>query len=218
MTTVAPTTITLVRHGHVYNPENIIYGRLPGYRLSQSGRRQAEAAAGYLANASLGAIFSSPQLRATETAGILQLRHRELTVLISPQVDEIRCFFEGHPAEEVEARGWDLYTGVGEGYEVPVEIADRGTRLIHQIRETHPGRQVAVVTHGDIIAFTVLHAMRQAVHVSQKRTLGRYGITDLYPATASLTTLVYGTEDPDEIPQLEYVRPYHDDLALASLS
>ncbi len=32
------TSITLVRHGHVHNPDGLIYGRLPGFRLSEAGR------------------------------------------------------------------------------------------------------------------------------------------------------------------------------------
>ncbi|MGB3323115.1 MAG: histidine phosphatase family protein, partial [Mycolicibacterium fortuitum] len=35
----------LVRHGEVHNPERILYGRLPGYRLSRAGRAMAQAAA-----------------------------------------------------------------------------------------------------------------------------------------------------------------------------
>ena len=38
-----PTSISFVRHGHVHNPENIVYGRLPGFRLSDLGRRGAQA-------------------------------------------------------------------------------------------------------------------------------------------------------------------------------
>lgn len=213
-----PTTITLIRHGHVHNPENLIYGRLPGFRLSIAGRQQAEAAATALQHSHITAIYSSPQLRAVETAEIVQRYHPELSISVSALIDEIDCYFEGHPSEEVEARGWDLYTGVGDGFEVPAEIADRGARFIAAAREAHPGDNVAAVTHGDVIAFTVLHLMRAEIHVSQKRKLNRYGITDLYPVTASLTTLIFRTSDPDEVPALRYVRPYDDGLALASLS
>ena len=30
----APTVVHLVRHGEVHNPEKVLYGRLPGFRLS----------------------------------------------------------------------------------------------------------------------------------------------------------------------------------------
>ncbi|MDQ0894568.1 broad specificity phosphatase PhoE/thiol-disulfide isomerase/thioredoxin [Agromyces ramosus] len=37
--------IHLVRHGEVFNPQGVLYGRLPGYGLSDLGRRMAQAAA-----------------------------------------------------------------------------------------------------------------------------------------------------------------------------
>ncbi|MBW3653633.1 MAG: histidine phosphatase family protein [Actinobacteria bacterium] len=61
-------TVHLVRHGQVENPKGVIYGRLPGYHLSERGRRQAEAAAERLAEADLGALWASPLERAQETA------------------------------------------------------------------------------------------------------------------------------------------------------
>ena len=38
----AETIVHLLRHGEVYNPEGILYGRRPGYRLSRLGRQMAE--------------------------------------------------------------------------------------------------------------------------------------------------------------------------------
>ena len=206
--TQSPTHITLIRHGHVHNPDNIIYGRLPGFGLSRVGREQAEAAAQHLRNADITALYCSPQQRAEETALIVLQYHPDL-------VDN---YFEGHPAEEVAARGWDLYTGVGEGYEMPEDIGARAGDFVLRIREAHNGEHVAAVTHGDVIAFTVLWAMHQPLHISLKRTLDRFSIADRYPATASLTTLTYQSDDPDEIPEVAYQRPYGKGLSPATLS
>ena len=63
------TVVHLLRHGEVDNPAGIIYGRLPGYRLSANGRQMAEAAADYFAERAVVALFSSPLERAQETAG-----------------------------------------------------------------------------------------------------------------------------------------------------
>ena len=35
------TTVHLLRHGEVHNPDRVLYGRLPGFHLSDLGRRQA---------------------------------------------------------------------------------------------------------------------------------------------------------------------------------
>jgi len=65
------TAISFVRHGEVYNPDNIFYGRLSGFRLSDNGNYQAVQAAETLNGSQLAAIFSSPLLRARQTAGEL---------------------------------------------------------------------------------------------------------------------------------------------------
>lgn len=68
-------TVHLVRHGQVENPKGVIYGRLPGYHLSERGRREARAAAEHLRDADLGALWSSPLERAQETAAAIAEPH-----------------------------------------------------------------------------------------------------------------------------------------------
>jgi broad specificity phosphatase PhoE len=60
--------VHLVRHGEVDNPEGVLYGRLPGFRLSEAGRLMAKAAADYLAGRDVTVLRSSPLQRALETA------------------------------------------------------------------------------------------------------------------------------------------------------
>jgi len=59
--------VHLVRHGEVDNPGGVLYGRLPGYRLSENGRLMAKAAADYLAGRDVTVVWSSPLQRALET-------------------------------------------------------------------------------------------------------------------------------------------------------
>ena len=40
--------VHLVRHGEVFNPNRVLYGRLPGYGLSDDGRQMAEQAAAWI--------------------------------------------------------------------------------------------------------------------------------------------------------------------------
>ena len=42
------TVVHLLRHGEVYNPEKILYGRLPGYHLSDLGHEMARIVADHL--------------------------------------------------------------------------------------------------------------------------------------------------------------------------
>ena len=49
LTRMVATTVHLLRHGEVHNPDGLLYGRLPGYRLSERGHAMARAVADALA-------------------------------------------------------------------------------------------------------------------------------------------------------------------------
>lgn len=62
--------IHLVRHGEVHNPDGVLYGRLPGFRLSDRGRRMAALAADDLVASGVrpGRLVVSPLQRTRESA------------------------------------------------------------------------------------------------------------------------------------------------------
>lgn len=62
------TIVHLVRHGEVANPRGILYGRIPGFHLSEDGQLMAKAAADFLAGRDVTVLMSSPLERAKETA------------------------------------------------------------------------------------------------------------------------------------------------------
>jgi broad specificity phosphatase PhoE len=64
-------TVHLLRHGEVHNPDGVLYGRLPGFRLSDLGVAQAKLAAEFLAQRDIRYLVSSPLQRAQETAAPL---------------------------------------------------------------------------------------------------------------------------------------------------
>ncbi len=76
------TTVHLMRHGEVHNPEGILYGRLPGYHLSERGYEMAARVAKHFAGETsestpagttpvrrdITHVIASPLQRAQETA------------------------------------------------------------------------------------------------------------------------------------------------------
>ncbi|MGW0486423.1 histidine phosphatase family protein [Nonomuraea sp. NPDC003214] len=65
------TVVHLLRHGEVHNPGGILYGRLPGYHLSETGQLMAKTVAKSVAGRDIVALYSSPLERAQETAAPL---------------------------------------------------------------------------------------------------------------------------------------------------
>ncbi len=202
------TLIYLVRHGSVQNPQGVLYGRLPGFHLSEEGKAQAAAAAEALRGVPLAALYSSPQTRAVETAEAILRCHQKLApVRLTDLLNEVYTPYQGKVLADLRRPGWDLYAGVKPPYENPAEILARVQRFLAQVRQEYPGQQVAGVTHGDPISFTILWAKGEK-DLHARHHLDRLGLADHYPAPASITTLTYKTEDPDEVPEVKYVRPY----------
>ena len=61
-------TVHVVRHGEVHNPDKILYGRQPGWRLSDRGQEMALTIPKWSKTLDLGALHVSPLQRAQETA------------------------------------------------------------------------------------------------------------------------------------------------------
>ena len=77
------TVVHLVRHGEVDNPDGVLYGRLPGFHLSEEGVLQAKAAAEFLVGRDVALLLSSPLERALETAAPIAAQFG-----LEPRVDE----------------------------------------------------------------------------------------------------------------------------------
>ncbi|HOC12566.1 MAG TPA: histidine phosphatase family protein [Propionicimonas sp.] len=87
--------VHLVRHGKVENPEGVLYGRQPGFGLSELGQRMAERLGEYFADANLVHLVSSPLQRALETMAPIAAKHPELEVHLDERVIEAANVFEG---------------------------------------------------------------------------------------------------------------------------
>lgn len=145
-------TIHLVRHGEVENPGGIIYGRLPGFHLSERGRRQAAAAAERLKDADIGAIWASPLERAQETATFIAERHG-LAVTTDDRLLESVNSFEGVGKTAYallrNPRHWwrfrnPMKPSWGESFR---DIQARMTSAVTDAIGAAGGREVVVVSH-----------------------------------------------------------------------
>ncbi len=91
-------TIHFLRHGEVENPEKILYGRQPGWRLSTRGQEMANVVADWSTSLDLGAILASPLQRAQETAAPVAAAHG-LPIITEDRLIEATNIFEGQKFE-----------------------------------------------------------------------------------------------------------------------
>ncbi|MEU6705083.1 histidine phosphatase family protein [Streptomyces wuyuanensis] len=88
------TVVHLIRHGEVDNPDGVLYGRRPGYHLSELGRRMADRVAEHLADRDVTHVVASPLERAQETASPIAKAHG-LTLDTDERLIEAANVFEG---------------------------------------------------------------------------------------------------------------------------
>jgi broad specificity phosphatase PhoE len=149
----AMATVHLLRHGEVYNPDHVLYGRLPGFRLSELGERQALAAAEWLAQRDVAFLVSSPLERAKQTAEPLAEKFG-LDVAIDERLIEADNHLQGRNVAGgkglfKDPSNWKYFRNPirpswGEPY---AEIAARVLAAAHAAHEQADGRDAVCVTH-----------------------------------------------------------------------
>ena len=145
------TVVHLLRHGEVYNPRKVLYGRLPEYHLSDRGKRMAELAADWFEGHDIAALYSSPLDRAQETAVPLQ-KAFDLPVTLDDRLIEAANKFEGMSLSASSARDPQVLRRLynpfkpswGEPYQ---EIVARMVEAIKVVRQAAWGRQAVCVSH-----------------------------------------------------------------------
>jgi broad specificity phosphatase PhoE len=148
---VVASRIHLVRHGEVHNPHGVLYGRIPGYGLSELGHRMADAAARALeeSGAPVNRIIASPLQRAQESAAPWAERFALEVATIEPTNR-----FEGSrfpsPARLARSpRLWPLVVDPvkpswGESYR---SIAARMAEAVKAAHRSVPDGDVVIVSH-----------------------------------------------------------------------
>ena len=203
------TVVHLLRHGEVFNPTKVLYGRLPGFRLSELGELMAQRAAAATADRDVTVVIASPLERAQQTALPIAAVHG-LEVGTDERIIEAENVFEGlrvSVGDGVLRRpsAWrHLYNPFTPSWGEPyVDLAVRMRLAIADARAAARGHEAVLVSHQLPIWVARLDAeQRRFVHDPRKRQCG----------LASLTSFVY---DDDELVAITYTEPSADLIAAA---
>jgi broad specificity phosphatase PhoE len=179
------TTIHLIRHAEVHNPDRILYLRLPGIYLSADGHRQAQRLGQVLRSRPVAAVYSSPMPRAIQTAECIAYEHG-LVAECSALLNELYSPYQGYSLEAMERAGWEMFNGIAAEYEQLTDVWSRAQRFCIQCCEAYPGREAVAVTHGDVVLTAILWAKGLPLDVASRRSVP-------YPDNASITTLEFDT-------------------------
>lgn len=179
--------IHLIRHGEVHNPGQVLYGRLPHFRLSNRGHEMADLAAKTLKadKRPVSALIASPLLRTRESAEHVQ-ELLGLELITDQRVIEPYNIFEGRKlsAKHIALRPHLVYhlrnpnkPTWGEPYE---EVLARMLDAIRQAHESVVDGDVVIVTHQLPIVMVQRHlAGLPLAHNPKKRQCSLSSITSL---------------------------------------
>jgi broad specificity phosphatase PhoE len=153
MLSAMSTTVHVARHGEVENPQKILYGRQPGWRLSTRGQEMAKTLGEWSKSINLGALHVSPLQRAQETAAPIAAAHG-IEITTDERLIEAANIFEGKSFEPGSGilkhpSAWrHLYNpwkpSWGEPYE---EQINRMLAAIFAARKAANGKDAIVVSH-----------------------------------------------------------------------
>jgi len=156
-----------IRHGATAYSQERRYAGSHDIPLSPEGRRQCAALARALGPHHVAAVYASPLLRARESAAPIAAA-QGIEITLESDFREM-CFgdWEGLTRDEVERRFPDEYKlwhaeptrFARPGSETLGAVAERVGRAVGELRATHLGETVILVSHGIVTRLIVLAAL-----------------------------------------------------------
>lgn len=200
----------LVRHGEVDNPGRVLYGRMPGFVLSERGHRMAELAAEHLAAGqsarSVVRLAASPLERAQQSAQPWADAFA-LDIRTERRIIEPTNRFEGKTFEASGAlrhpSAWPLLRNPfrpswGEPY---VEQVARMRAAVADARDKAAGHEALLVSHQLPVWLTRLSfENRRLWHDPRKRECSLASLTSLHFEDDRLVGLHYTEPVADLLP------------------
>jgi len=192
------TVVHLLRHGEVENPTKILYGRLPGFRLSTLGEQMAKAAASALASRDIIHVVASPLERAVQTAEPIAAQF-DLPVAVDERLIESSNFFEGKRVSVGDGalrdprNWWVLRDPFGPSWgESYTSIAQRMYAALQAIRARAEGHEAVCVSHQLPIWTLRRHLERKRLwHDPRRRQCGLASLTSFHFEGAALVGIGY---------------------------
>jgi broad specificity phosphatase PhoE len=191
------TVLHLVRHGEVFNPAGVLYGRLPDYHLSDVGREMAERVAGNLAERDIVHLRCSPLERAQETMEPLAAA-LGLPVTLDDRLLEAENYLEGlkvsFPTTLRQPKNWRHFRNPmtpswGEPYRA---VAARMRAAMKDARDAAYGHEAVIVSHQLPIWMARIEAEgRRLIHDPRRRDCSLASITSFGYLDGRVSSVTY---------------------------
>ena len=192
-------SVHVVRHGEVENPNKILYGRQNGWFLSKRGEEMAAVLGNWSKDLNIAAVHASPLERAQQTAKPMADAHG-LTIKTDERLIEAANVFEGKPfgvgdgvlrQPSAWPKLWNPWKpSWGEPY---VDQVNRMLAAVFDARDAANGRDAIVVSHQ--LPIWILRSAiegRRFLHDPRKRICTLASVTSIhFDEEGMITDLTY---------------------------
>lgn len=180
-----PVRMFLLRHASHDRVDHVLCGRMPGVTLGEAGRREADWLAAEMAQAGLAALHTSPLERCRQTAAPIAGR-AGLEPVAADAITEIdfgtwtgQCFDALRGDVAWQAWNAERDCATTPGGESMAAVQRRAVGHVEHMAASHPGRAVALVSHGDVIKAVLSHYLRLSLREHWRFEVGPGSISEL---------------------------------------
>lgn len=182
----------IMRHGETDdNTRRVLQGQKDN-PLNERGRQQALKVKEELSGIEFDKIYSSPLIRAVETAQLATGRNRE-DIILEERIKEIGFgVLEGTVLEEMKPPYNNFFKAPScyvapEGGESLLELSARTWSFLLEIKGTLPGKKVLLVSHGAAIHSMIYQIRKQTIDHFWDMNLGNCGLLEVSDETGEYT-------------------------------
>jgi len=181
------TRFLLIRHGMTDAVGRYHSGRAPGVLMTDEGREQVRRTAETLRGTSITAIVSSPLERTRDTATIIA-DALGLPVAFDERLIEYDVgAWTGRTFESLSTdRDWMAFNLARSMNRAPsgermIDVQQRATAALFDLRSMHGDASIAVVTHADVIRAVLLYCLGMPIDFYHRLDIGpaRISIVDI---------------------------------------
>lgn len=199
-------TVYLIRHGQTeWNTVHRVMGRkhIP---LNEEGQRQAEELAKIMKNMRVDTIFSSPQLRARQTADEIA-KNRKVTLQLEEAIAEVdhrnwtgRYFEELKEDPDYHAFHTQSELKEHPAFETIWQVKQRVCGFFDRVIIERPQGHFAFVTHADLVRVLLNHLLVQPLSEYRRFRIANAALTALEQSDQRwILTLFNYRKDPENV-------------------
>lgn len=181
--------IFLMRHAEPHNPNNVMYGNLPGFLLNNIGINQAEEAGQFMNQYNLDLIVTSDFERTIQTGEIVAKNNpghpqvKQDHRLREIGIDEWQGKITISEWENNRMDYWQKQCEAKLNVEYPRDAQVRVAEAFNEYIQKYPDKNILFISHGDPLSFLIELLMDEELSPNPKASSGKIEKANIWEVT-----------------------------------